>query len=51
MFSDVKTTVTVIVGVVSYLVNKFLGIGIPESELIVVILFVLGLVAGDAKKR
>jgi len=50
MFTDLKTTVTSVVGVIAYLANKFFGIGIPEDQLIVVIVFVIGLFAADAKK-
>jgi len=50
MFKDAKTTVTVIVGAVAFLVNKFFGVGIPETELIAVVLFVIGLLSADTKK-
>ncbi len=50
MFKDIKTTVTSIVGVVAFIANKMFGIGIPENELVIVIVFVIGLFAADSKK-
>jgi len=51
MLNDLKTTITVIVGAIAYIVNKIFGIGIPENELVVVIVFILGLFTADSKKE
>ena len=50
MFTDIKTTVTSVVGVVAFVANKFFGIGIPENELVIVIVFAIGLFAADSRK-
>lgn len=39
-----------IIGVVAFIANKMFGIGIPENELVIVIVFVIGLFAADSKK-
>lgn len=47
--NDWKTTVTVIIGAIAYVLNIALEIAIPQESIIVVIVFILGLVSADTK--
>lgn len=48
MFSDPRTTITGIVGVIAYLANSLMGIVVPQESIVVTVLFFLSLFAKDA---
>ncbi len=48
MFKDIKTTVTVVIGAIAYLINQVTGVTIPSDAIIAITLFVVGLLARDS---
>ena len=45
-----KTSVTVIVGIIASILNKLLGMEIPQEAIITVMIFLIGLLTKDADK-
>lgn len=48
LLTDWRTTVTSIVGAAAFLINSFFGLEIPETAIVAVVVFVIGLLAKDS---
>jgi hypothetical protein len=46
---DLKTTLTVIIGAIAFLVNRFFGINIPEEAIVMVVVFFVGIFSKDSE--